>query len=222
MFTSCSQNKIKIPKEFKLANPPKVWSDDWYKLNNSKNEFKVEITNSKLHIGKAEKNNECQLKIETGTFLGIDHGEFGGQLTFIPNDKTKSNIKITRGNIKFIFQFKDKIYFITGLAHMSHSAGAMFELNTEENNFTYKKVIDFDDAPEAFAIYNEKILIASDKSFYIVKDLKKTILFKNVFWEGLYPNSIATFNNENVFIGIRSGIVKLDLTHKILKFYKKN
>ena len=222
IFICSAQNKIEIPKEFKKTTPPKVWSDKWYALNNSKNEFKVEIKNAKLQITKTKERNECELKIDNGTLKGIDNGEFGGQLTFVPDDKTKKEIKISRGNIKFLFSLKDKIYLITGLAHMGYSAGAISELIINGDNFSVKKIIDFDDAPQAFTLYKDKLFIAGEKSFYVVTDLKKKAFFKDVFWEGLYPNSIAVFNNENVFVGLRSGIVKLNLTKKILIFYKND
>ncbi len=37
-------------------------------------------------------------------------------------------IEIKEGNIKFVFDFNGKIYFIEGLAHLSYSEGAIFEL----------------------------------------------------------------------------------------------
>ena len=140
----------------------------------------------------------------------------------MPADTTQKNIEIKSGNIKFIFKFKDKIYFIEGLAHLGYSGGALFELDAKDNKFTYKQLINFDDAPEAFTIYHDKFLIATHKNFYVIKDFQKELIFQDTFWSSLYPNSIAVFDDKNVFIGIRSGIVKLDLTTKTLKFYKNN
>jgi hypothetical protein len=173
-------------------------------------------------IKKVGEINRCELKIIDGTLVGENNGEWGGQLTFKPKDTTKKALEIKRGNIKFIFSFKNKVYFIEGLAHMSYSEGAIFELNTTNNNFTFTKLIDFDDAPEAFTIYKDKFLIATHKNFYIVEDFKKELVFKEVFWNSLYPNSIAVIDDKNVFLGIRSGIVKLDLTTKTFKFYKND
>lgn len=221
-ISTCSgQNTILIPKEFKGTIPPKAESKEWYKLNYSKNDFEVKITNNKLQIKKNTKERECKLKTTSGTFFGKDLGEWGGQLTFVSNDSTPKTIKIKDGNIKFIFQFKNKIYFFEGLAHMDINKGALYKLDASKNSFSYEKIIDFDDAPQAFTIFKNKLLIASYQNFYLVKDFKKQVILKNTFWGGLYPNSIAVFNERNVFIGIRSGIVKLDLTTKTLKFYKK-
>ena len=222
VITSCGQTTVTIPKEFVETVPPKAGSDEWYSLNYSHNEFGVKIIDGKLDIKKVKEVNKCDLKIMGGTLIGLDRGEWGGQLTFKPEDTTKKVLDIKRGNIKFIFNFKEKVYFIEGLAHMGYSGGAIFELNTTNNNFTFTKLVDFEDAPEAFAIYKNKFLIATHQNFYIVQDFKKELVLKETFWSSLYPNSIAVLDDKNVFIGMRSGIVKLDLTNKTLKFYKND
>jgi len=221
-LTSCGQSEVIIPKEFVETVPPKVGSNEWYSLNYSSNEFGVKIIDRKLEIKKINEVNECELSISNGKLIGVNRGEWGGKLTFMPADTTKKSIEIKRGNIKFIFKFKDKIYFIEGLAHLGFSGGALFELDAKDNMFTYKQLVDFDDAPEAFTIYQDKFLIATHKKFYVIKDFQKELIFQDTFWSSLYPNSIAVFDDKNVFIGIRSGIVKLDLTTKTLKFYKSN
>ncbi|MFC0513602.1 hypothetical protein ACFFGT_05295 [Mucilaginibacter angelicae] len=217
---SCGQTPFSIPGEFIKTSPPKVGSDEWYVLNGSQNEFGVSIVNGKLDIKKVNEVNKSVLKIPSGTLIGVNRGEWGGQLTFKPSDTTKKNIDIKEGNIKFIFKLENKIYFIEGLAHMSYSGGALFELHTTGEKFTFTQLVKFEDAPEAFTIYKDKLLIATHKNFYIVKDFKKELVFKEAFWSSLYPNSIAAFDDKNVFMGIRSGIIKLDLTDKSLIFYK--
>jgi hypothetical protein len=221
-LTSCGQTTVTIPKEFVETVPPKAGSDEWFPLNHSQNEFGVSITNGKLVIKKVREINKCELKNTGGTLIGINRGEWGGQLTFQPENTTKKAVDIKGGNIKFIFYFNDKVYFIEGLAHMGYSGGAVYELNTTNDNFTFTKLVDFDDAPEAFTIYKDKFLIATHENFYIVQDFKKELVLKETFWSSLYPNSIAVIDDKNVFIGIRSGIVKLDLTNHTLKFYRND
>ena len=145
---------------------------------------------------------------------------WGGKLSFVSNNKDKKEIEIKEGNIKFIFEFNDKIYFIEGLAHLSYSGGAIFELKKDGENFSYENIMEFDDAPEAFTIYGNKLLIATHRNFYVVENFKKELIFENTFWSSLYPNSIAVVDNENIYMGIRSGLVKLDLTNKNITFYK--
>lgn len=219
---SCGDTPNIIPLEFIETVPPIFGSNEWYSLNYSRNEFAVKIIDGQLKVEKVDLVKTCELSILNGKIVGIDRGEWGGTLIFVPADTTKSKVEIKRGNIKFIFSFKDKIYFIEGLAHLSMSSGALFELNNTNNSFTCKKIIDFDDAPEAFTIYKDKFLVATHEKFYVVKDFKKELILQDAFWSSLYPNSIAVLNEKNVFIGIRSGIVKLDLSTKKLNFYKND
>ncbi len=219
LFASCIRNKMSVPNEFIETDPPKFGTDEWYSLNNSGKEFKVSIINENLKIDTTEEINITKHKIPQGILIGINRGEWGGELLFKPTEQSKEQVKIKDGNVKFIFTFKDRLYFIEGLAHEDYSAGAMFELKVINNKFTFNKIIDFEDAPEAFAIYNDLLFIATHSNFYVVNDFKKEIILKNA-WSGLYPNSIAAFDEKNVFVGMRGGIAKIDITDKTLKFYK--
>ena len=219
-LTACSQVKVDIPENLVESEIPKTYSDEWRKLNYARNEFGVKIIDNKLNIEKVNEKNKAELKIDGGNLIGINRGEWGGKLSFVPNSKDKEEIEIKEGNIKFVFEFKGKIYFIEGLAHLSMSSGALFELKKDGQEFSFEKLMEFDDAPEAFTIYGNKFLIATHQNFYVVEDFKKELIFENTFWSSLYPNSIAVVDNENVYMGIRSGIVKLDLTDKNMKFYK--
>lgn len=221
-MTSYGQTSVIIPKEFVETVPPESGSDEWYSLFYLQNDFGVNITDGKLEITKVDEVDKCELNISNGKLIGVNRGEWGGTLSFVPTDTTKSKVEIKRGNIKFIFTFKDKLYFIEGLAHLSLSSGALYELDNTDGSFTYKKLIDFDDAPVAFSIYQDKFLIASYERFYVVQDFKKELIFQDTYWSDLYPNSIAVFDDKNVFIGMRGGIVKLDLTTKTFKFYKND
>ncbi|MFM9984137.1 MAG: hypothetical protein ACKVOK_02845 [Flavobacteriales bacterium] len=222
MLTSCGQAPVLIPQEFIETPHPKAGSNEWLTLNHSKNQFEVEVINGKLKVEKVDEVHACELTTSNGKLVGVNRGEWGGTLTFVPSDTLKSKVEIKSGNIKFLFSFKDKIYFIEGLAHLSISSGALYELDETNDSFTYKKLIDFDDAPEAFTIYHDKFLIATHERFYVVQDFKKELVVQDTFWSSLYPNSIAVLDDKNVFIGIRSGIAKLDLTTKSLKFYKND
>jgi hypothetical protein len=220
-LSSCGQAPINLPEEFVESAMPKIGSKEWYLLNNSQNAFRVKVVNGKIQIEKAFEINTCELKISKGKLIGIDKGEWGGTLSFLPKGLNHKQIEIKSGNIKFIFEFKNKIYFIEGLSHLHSSSGAIYELGQNDENFVFKKIIDFDDAPEAFAVYEDKILIATHENFYVVENFAKKLIVKDTFWASLYPNSIAVLDEQNVFIGLRGGIAKLDLTTQKLKFYIK-
>ncbi|MDR2219073.1 MAG: hypothetical protein LBE24_00645 [Methylobacillus sp.] len=214
------QAAVTIPKEFVETAPPKFGSDAWYALNYSHNEFEVAIVNGQLDIQKTHEVEQHTLEIADGTLVGTDHGEWGGKLTFNPRDANKNTVEIKSGNIKFIFNFQGRIYFIEGLAHLGINEGAIYRLDSANNQYSYAKLVDFDDAPQAFAIHGDRLLIATFEGFYVVEDFKKTPIFEDAFWSSLYPASIAVLDDKNVFMGIRGGIVKLDLANRTMKFYR--
>lgn len=228
-----SQSAISIPANFVKESPPKVWSDDWYKLNNSSNAFSVKIIDNKLEVEKVvpatltSKVKDDEVVLPTGILKGTDGGEFGGSLMFYPKDTSKTAIKISRGNFKKIFRLDNKIYALAGTAHMGLDMGGMLQIDrgmpgidTADNNFVIKNVINFYDSPEAYSIHNDSLFIATFKGFFVVKDLKKSAIFTDMFWEALYPDSVAVLNAENIFVGIRGGFVKLNIVNKSFEFYK--
>ena len=214
--------QIRIPDGFIETEPPKPSSKEWLSLNNGLRDMGVKIINGELQVNPIKEVQVCDLKIKGGLLRGINHGEFGGELIYIPDAKPQKPIKIKSGNVKFLFLINNKVYFMEGLAHMTIDEGALFEIDTASRPFSYKKVLDFESDPEAYAVFHNELLIATYGSFFIVRNHEKQLIFKDLFWQSLYPNSIAVLNPENVFVGIRGGFVKLDLTNKSLKFYKYN
>jgi hypothetical protein len=211
-------------QEYKLTDfvetkLPKVSSDEWFELNHSRNEFKVFIDNGAIKIDKADEEKDAILEIETGRLVGSDHGEWGGKIEFIPKGTTDKKL-IKEGNVKFIFRFKSEIYFIEGLAHLSTSKGTMYRLDKKVDTFVPIKVIEFEDAPEAMCIFGDNILIAAHRTFFLVNDLDKKMIFEKTFWSGLYPNSVAAIDNQNIYIGHRGGFTKLDILNKEIRFFK--
>ena len=71
-----------------------------------------------------------------------------------------------------------------------------------------------------FSIFDNSIYIASYQNFYKIENLKSETILKNTFWQGMYPNSIAMYDQENIFLGIRGGLIKLNLKTKQLKLYQ--
>jgi hypothetical protein len=86
--------------------------------------------------------------------------------------------------------------------------------------FSYKEIIKLDSAPETVSIYKNKILIAGHRMFTIIENFEKENIVKEAFWHGLYPNSIAVKNEEEVYVGMRGGCSKLSLNSKAVKYFK--
>jgi hypothetical protein len=205
--------------DFIETQHPENNTSEWSKLNYSLLDFKVGYNNGNIEIVKASFSVN-ELIIPNGKLIANDNGEWGGSLIFKPNSIFKKSIEIKKGNIKYVFRFNNEIYFLEGLTHLSISEGGLYKIESNGHNLIYKKLLEFEDAPEAYGILNDTLLIASHKSFYFVHDLRKELIFKDTFWKSLYPNSILVRDIRNIYLGIRSGYVKIDLKEKEIKYYK--
>lgn len=206
--------------DFEETNPPKVFSSEWFPINHSKKEFNVSVENGELIIKDYIYTSKTEFQISGGKLVGINNGEWGGELFFLPSGPNEKRVDIKEGKINLIFELNGKIYFIENLTDYMSSRGALYQLDSKDGKFTYKKILDFEDSPQAFSIYKDEILIATYENFYVFKDFKKDIVFKDTFWSGLYPNSIAVVDKKIVYMGIRGGYVKLNLIDKKFIFYK--
>ncbi len=155
----------KIPDNFIETPIPKIYSNEWYKLNYSRESYPIKKDKDELIIEEKEKGERSELKVKGGKLIGIDEGEWGGGLFFRTPNLQEKLLVIKPGNTRDLFKFKNKIYFIQGLAHLTISEGSLYELNRIKNKFTYKKITDFDDAPFAITEFNNKFFVISYKTF---------------------------------------------------------
>lgn len=209
---------IKIPNNFVESRIPSVESPEWFKLSHSKGYYAVKNVNNELLIKQTKFKDKVEYLTKNGKLIGYDKGEFGGRLNYIPNSDPSKTIEIMFGNIVDIFEFNSKIYILQG----GDKGGAILELNIDKEKFNVKRLFIFDNPPLAAQVFEDKIYVVSFNGFYVVENNNWEKIFYNQFWSGLYPSSIAYFDDENIFLGIRSGIVKIDLKNRNVKFYQEN
>ncbi|WP_216690014.1 hypothetical protein [Hymenobacter siberiensis] len=217
VFSSAGQ--AYAPASFREMPPPAIWSAAWSKLNYAPG-YAVKNVDGKLVVGKSSKQESPQLLTPDGTFLGQDHGEWGGKLLFQSAANPTTPVRIKEGNIRLIFQANGGVYFIEGLAHGSLNAGALYQITGKAPAFAWVKLADFDDAPEAFAVVGSDVYIAQFHGFTVLRNLQKEVILKKTFWSSLYPNSVAVFNNNEVCIGLRGGYVRLNTRTKAFQFFQ--
>jgi hypothetical protein len=242
--------------DFEEIPVPKDRSDEWYKLDTSKDKaFAVSIFKGKLLIHDTTYAPDMIYNLSGGKLLALDIGEWGGELLYKPNDSTKkyyfvngksdsisnkylmikrfilksnsvnANFKgkqllIKYGNAHSIFSYKGDLFFTQGLDHMGTDYGALFKLSMKDDSFTFTKILDFDDAPHAVTIYKDLIFLATFRQFYFIDNWKKSLVFDNLFWYGMNPNSIAVIDEEHIYVGMHNGYAKINLTKKELTFFR--
>ncbi len=153
--------------------------------------------------------------IHPGWFGGLDVPERN------PITKVVKDCKLLQsGNVQFIFRFKDSIYFLGGLAH-GLNFGSLFTIRCNADSFFITKALDLGDAPAAMCIHGEFIYLAGSKGFYMIdKNLHIQTILDNSFWYGLYPTSVIVLDEQNVFVTIRGGYVKINPENKKIALYK--
>jgi len=145
------------------------------------------------------------------------------------DEPSKSRLKVKQfvvhgGNvgIDWFFKFRDSLYFMEGMANMSINKGAIYKIDMKKDGGSITKVMSFDDAPQSMVIKDDTIYIATFKRFYLLNNWKKEMELDDLFWEGLYPNSLAIKDKTTLYTGLRGGYAKINLKTKQITFYKYN
>ena len=222
IFNACYLSaQLTLEKDFAVSKPPVIASKNWFMLNHAgKNHFETVIVNGTLRINRTNYIDSIEFQLPKGRLVGIDHGEWGGSLRFIPHDAGTPLIPITSGNIRFIFSFAGSIYYIDALAHLGINEGKMFRLDTAGLQSQPVMVMEFDSAPEAITVYDNKLLIATHGSFFVVDEqMQKRKIFDEAFWASLYPTSVAVRDMGHVYMGVRGGIVEFNLETRTFIFH---
>jgi hypothetical protein len=197
------------PGSFRPVPVPAVGSAAWSRLTDAPG-YAVKNVAGKLVITKASEPHDAVLKTPAGTFLGRDRGEWGGELLFQPLASKAQPRQIKAGNVRFVFQLQQQVYFLESLAHLDISRGALYRITGPPPAFTYTKLLDFADAPEAVAVVGNDLFIAQLQGFTVVSNGQTNVLLEKAFWAGLYPNSVAVLPGNQVYIGLRGGYAQLE------------
>jgi hypothetical protein len=132
----------------------------------------------------------------------------------------RGKIKLCNEIIKSIFLYNNDIYFVTSYMNITDNSGSLFKFKIQNDSCLISKVIDFDDAPVATTVYGNNIFITTYNGFQKFYNNKNEIIFTNLSWGGLLPNSIACLDEENIFVGLNGGYAKINLIKKEFEFYE--
>ncbi len=191
----------------------------WSYMNHANIEIGVFKDQNGIKLRSPQFNYPYYFNLDDGKLEVKNHGEFGGEFSYIPYDKSKDTIRILDMNVIYIFRFDDEIYFLLGIAHMGDHGGGIARLVRKGDKFTYEEILELDSAPEAMTIYNDMILIAGHQNFTVVRDFKKEYTLKTN-WGALYPNSVVALENETVYVGFRGGYAKISLASQKIDYFK--
>ncbi|MDB5002849.1 MAG: hypothetical protein JWQ34_1074 [Mucilaginibacter sp.] len=232
--------------------------DQWNQSPPYNKSFAVAIVKGGLQISKNQAPEGFkQVQLNTGTFLAMDLGEWGGALYYLPNDTSKrkflvngesqdvnSNfpmigvpkipsisrfykkklLRVLYGNISDFTPYSDSTFLIAEgnlPTDINNKApGALYKLFVKSDGFNYSKIADIHDSSGKIATYKDFIFSTTFQGFYSVNNGKVEMLFDNLFWKWLNPNSIVAINEHHIYVGMYGGYAEIDAVKKRLIFYK--
>lgn len=181
-------------------------------------EFAVNIADGKLNISKAIKMSKFvtrNLKVQGGTFVGIDQGEWGGNLQYYPDLKNRKPFLIIKKPISAIIQHMNKVYFFAGV-----NEGGLYELIHSGDTFIYKQLYHFnEDPPLLVSVFHDRLYIATFSSIYLYNSEKMTKIISNAHWV-VRANSMVILSNRMILLGFCNGLVKVNSQKKSVIFYE--
>lgn len=226
---------ISIPDGWTVFPKPSAESHEMQCANRSRNEWKVESAGEKIRISKHsyEPNEQLEklpenlravisknrntgkglggyLHIEpfkTGWLIGSDAGEWGGKLFWFNSDGSKKT-ELLNDNIRGIVKVGDKVFILSGMAHMDIDEGKLSEFQADEIPFI-RLLTDFKTQPQSFVVEgNDSFLIAFNNKIVRVKTSGEVKTIKETNFNALYPNSMTVTSSGVIYIGMRLFIVR--------------
>ncbi|MBB6609961.1 hypothetical protein H7F15_02835 [Pontibacter sp. Tf4] len=157
------------------------------------------------------KGNRFVKSVEGGYLVGLNRGEFGGGLLFVSDDGLTTYIIGRFLRIKEIFELDSKVYAIEGLAHLGSQTGQIIEIFKGDGIWKYKTLSKLSETPALIAKKdNQPIIITSQYILRLNSNLEIEEILKSPFyWGMLYPSSIH-FENKDIYLAMRKGILKIE------------
>ena len=152
-------------------------------------------------------------KVDNGYLVGFNKGEFGGALYWF-SEKGDSSYQISRGIVIYIFEYKKKIYIASGLFHMNQDRGEINEMKFTDDKWKVDQGVELPSKPDIIMPYKDRMLIVTTRAILFFDGTNNfDFVKKDGFWDVLYPQS-AVILNDDLFVGMRGGIYKINLNTK--------
>ena len=172
------------------------------------------------------------IEVEDGYLVGFNRGEWGGELYWFSKNG-KERYEISGHQIVQFIERDNKIYAIEGLAHLGLTRGSIIEIKKQKRKWVAKEFLKLPTTPQAIALDSKDnfivvtdgtnrsfdkegdvIINATPGLFSIDRDANIDTLVENGMWGSyLYPSSMVIQNNV-VYIGMRKGVYRFDISEK--------
>jgi hypothetical protein len=159
------------------------------------------------------------MPVNDGYLIAINSGEWGGYLEWYSKDGRRK-YKISDDKV---FEFKkrgDQIFAIEGINHLGTSKGNLIEIKKINSKWVSAHIIKLPFAPFGICLnlHNNFIIGTSDNIIEVQRNKTYKVIYTQPIWNTydntyLYPRSLFIKKN-NLYVGMRKGILKLNLKTK--------
>ncbi|MDD2402319.1 MAG: hypothetical protein PHI90_09495 [Clostridia bacterium] len=205
-------------------NPPNDYNE-WDKLEERFDHWNVKnndgIWVSKYNAQAIQNVDGCnfgKLTVQDGFLLNINTLEWGGALYFYPDGDRTKKYKIIDGYIWDTYKMNDKVFALATYPFKIPANGKILEIEKKFGKWKAKEITDIGDIPGHYTFIdkNTMILVTYSKLLKLNNNKIVEIIVDDAFWHGLCPSTVA-YENGFVYIGIRAGIAKVNMTNKEVK-----
>ena len=152
-------------------------------------------------------------KVVNGYLVGFNKGEFGGSLYWF-SELGDTSYQISRENVDYIFEYKKKVYMANGAFQMGTELGKINEMGFADGKWKVEQRIELPSKSHIILPYKERMLIVTTKAILLFDGTNNfDFIKKDGFWDGLFPQS-AVMLNDDLFVGMRGGVYKINLNTK--------
>jgi hypothetical protein len=154
------------------------------------------------------------VKADDGWIVSFNRGEFGATLWWFSPDGTRRD-KISSMEWINSFLFTDTgLLALEGISHGFGSNGRIIRLSPGvDGRWHSKTLVPLNEEPHvAVKDVDGSLIVATHNRLVRVHPASKKVevLLRDVFWSGLYPNSMVLTPQGTVYLGMRHGVAKVE------------
>ncbi len=223
-------------RQWIATEPPQLESERWWAAeNNFEYEWVVSLRDGQPRVDRRDVRSEemdplpfviepgssreglagrrYAIRVIDGWLVGFNGGEFGAGLWWFSPDGSQ-RVKLGEAWINGFLRTETGIWAIEGLAHGADDSGQLLRMvHAPGGRWQAERSLDLGQAPEVLAEDADgRFIVATSERLIRVDPAAKTIttLIEEVFWQGLYPNSMVVTPAGTIFIGMRHGVAKIE------------
>jgi hypothetical protein len=138
-------------------------------------------------------------------------GDFSGLLVWVSKINCFEFEHISNDRIIKLLKFEDSVFALEG----NWSTGKVLKIDRVKNHWEADRFARLSQLPLAATFNNDgNMIIVTNGGIIEIIDNEPKVIYKNQFWINLGVNSAAIDSNDNLYIGMRQGVAKLNLEGK--------